>query len=579
MKKNIFNIVLYYLMPIISISCLFTIFDNKYSSIIILLSIIGLRRIYEEDKKVNYDKRSKIFIYIISILISCFITFGTLIDRNFYNYIYSFFKNYKLIIFSILSLVIIISKIIGILYSKIETINKTKNDCKYFPFISFLIMVLCWVPYLYNYYPALMSPDSLNQYGQASGVIELSNHHPIIHTYLIKVFYIIGKTINNANMGMMFYSLFQIVVLALIFTYILSYFYKKQIKKYLIITFLLFYSILPVFGYYSVTIWKDVLFGAFSTLLIFEMYKLVNDEKNNIIDKVLLVITTFLTCTFRTNGLLAVLLLGIIMFIVIKNKRKCIALFIGIPVLFTFVLNGPIYNTLGIKKTEFTENAGIMLRQIYGTIYDVGSVDSKSTDYLSKLVDLDEALEVYTPYDDHIKLCKSYNNEYLEKTKKEFIITYFRIGIHNIRSYVRIYLKSTYGVWYPEAQGYIVHNWQISDNSYGLKSKDNFDNLQIGGIFNKLYNMPIIKYFMSEAFYIWIYLIVLGYFVIKKNGKTMLSVLLPLLVFMTIMVATPLSYQPRYMFIMHCSMPLVLLILFLSIMEKEKSNEKKRKKS
>ena len=581
MFKNIIKMLLIYILPILSFLLLFNIYNNKYCSIISLLSIIGLKYIYDSSKKLKYEKREIIIIIIISFIIGCFITFGTLIDRNFDNYSYSFLGNWKLIIISLYSTTVLLFNVIKILYNLIENI-KNDNKCfnRHFHLISFICMVICWIPYLYNYFPALMSPDSLNQYGQAVGSIELSNHHPIVHTMLIKIFYLIGKLFKSVNIGVMFYSLFQIILLASIFSYILSYFYKKGINKNIIILLLSFYCFLPIFGYYTVTIWKDVIFGAVSALLIFQLYKLAFDDENKISDNILLFVSAFLTCTFRTNGLLAVLVLAVILYIIFKQKRKYIGLLLGIPVVLTFILNGPVYNHFGISKTEFTENAGIMLRQIYGTIYDGGYVDKKSEEYLAGLVNLEEALEIYTPYDDHIKMLDSYSNEYMEKTKKEFILTYLRIGIHNIRSYIRIYLKSTYGVWYPEAQGYIVHNWVIADNVYGIKSKNHFDNLKIGGKFFKLYNMPIVKLFMSEALYIWIYLILLGFMIIKKHYKSLLVVLLPFFVFGTIMIATPLSYQPRYMFIMHCSCPVILLIVLMTVLyrKKDQENEKQKKK-
>lgn len=37
-----------------------------------------------------------------------------------------------------------------------------------------------------------MTPDSINQFEQVLGVIPYSNHHPFVHTMLIKLLYQIG---------------------------------------------------------------------------------------------------------------------------------------------------------------------------------------------------------------------------------------------------------------------------------------------------------------------------------------------------------------------------------------------------
>ena len=37
-----------------------------------------------------------------------------------------------------------------------------------------------------------MTPDSINQFEQALGLIPYSNHHPVAHTLVIKLMYRIG---------------------------------------------------------------------------------------------------------------------------------------------------------------------------------------------------------------------------------------------------------------------------------------------------------------------------------------------------------------------------------------------------
>ena len=578
--KKLIKVLFLYIIPLVGITHLTGIAKDKYSTIIILFAIYGLKKIYDYTKDFKLDKRKMIVISILSFILSFFIVAGNLIDQNFYNYSYLLNDDLLKLGVGLYSCFVLVFAVIKAIYYKLDNLNKIEQ--KYNPkykYIFFIFMIICWLPYLINFYPALMSPDSLNQYGQAINAVALSNHHPIAHTMLIKVFIFIGNIFNNHNLGLCFYSLFQMIVLSGVFSYILDYIYKKRGNLYLVGFFLLMYAFVPVFGFYVVTIWKDVLFGAFGALLTIQLYKLLNEDKYTTLDKILLFVSVLLSSLLRTNALYAVLVLSIIATIALKKTRKLVVFNVLVPTVLAFIIVGPVYNSFGISKTEFTENIGIFIRQVYGTIYDKGNVDDESREFLSKLVNEEEALKAYTPFDDHIKMADSYSNEFLEENKGEFIKTYLRLGLHNKVEYINLYLKSTYGVWYPEAQGYIVHLWPIKENEYGVYSYENFDKLKATTYEAEWYNKPVVKYFMSEALYIWVMLICLAYVIIKKNYKNIIIILFPLLVWLTIMAATPLSYQPRYMFVMHCSIPMIVLCGVESFNKEEKKATKKTKKA
>ena len=64
--------------------------------------------------------------------------------------------------------------------------------------ITFIICMICYLPYFLYEFPGIMTADSLVQYEQIVGIRPWSNHHPVVHTLLIKLFYSIGLTITGA---------------------------------------------------------------------------------------------------------------------------------------------------------------------------------------------------------------------------------------------------------------------------------------------------------------------------------------------------------------------------------------------
>ena len=337
MKTNLLKFIkaiFVYIIPIIGIVNLFGLVNYKYNSIICVLLFIALLLLYKNVYFYQISKKKKIYILLLSILYSLFIVLGTNIDQNYENIIYSFISNKYQVILEIYSIFIFLIPILFKIIMFIEKIACTNNPIKKRKInflIVFLVILIFWIPYLINYYPGLMSPDSLSQWGQASGVVKLSNHHPIAHTMFIKLFVMIGDLLGNPNYGVALYSFAQMIILDLVFSYLISYMIDKKVNKYIILLFVCFYSLMPVFGIYSVTMWKDILFGAAATLLMLQIYKFTVECEFRLLDKILLFISIIWTCLFRTNGLYAVIALDICFLFFVKNKFKDFLLFMVIP--------------------------------------------------------------------------------------------------------------------------------------------------------------------------------------------------------------------------------------------------------
>ena len=493
--------------------------ENKYTSVFTFIIYALTFIVYRSFSFKKEEIKENVFLLILTVIYSFCIFMGFLIDKNYYNYSYDLFGRLGYVLLDIYSISVLLFPIVKKIFTfiKKETLINKDNHYKKWWFALIFIIILCsWVPYFISFFPGLMSPDSMNQWAQASGIIDYSNHHPIAHTMLIKLFYAIGNSFNNPNIGVALYSGFQMIIMSLVFTYGLCYLLKRKASVWFVIGCILTYSLVPIFGYYSITMWKDILFGAASYLLLIQLYKYLNEKEFKIIDITLLILSVLWVGVFRTNGLYVSILIGIICVAFIKGKRKQSLLFILVPAICAYMITGPIYTMCGINKTEFTENIGVLIKQEYAVIYENKSVSKKNEEFLNKLVSKDDALLAYSPFSDHIKMTPSYSNEFLEKNKIEFMKVWLIIGIHHPKTYVNSYLKSTYGFWYPEAQGYIIHRWPIADNDMNLHSYGEFDRLKMNNYFDKFYNEPVLKYLTSDALYFWITLFAVIITIIKN---------------------------------------------------------------
>ena len=140
-----------------------------------------------------------------------------------------------------------------------------------------VILLCCWLPwFLYNF-PGVMTPDSISQYSQAMGLTGYSDHHPFAHTLLIKLFLSLGMALfNNVYAAIACYTIFQMVLMALLLCYCLCILYRYGAGRKLCLLFLIFYACVPYNGSFAVTMWKDVLFSGFLLLFALCIYRLLH---------------------------------------------------------------------------------------------------------------------------------------------------------------------------------------------------------------------------------------------------------------------------------------------------------------
>ena len=94
------------------------------------------------------------------------------------------------------------------------------------------VMFLCWLPYFLMLFPGDLTWDSIDELNQAVGNFELSNHHPIAHTVVIKFFYSIGKAVfEDDNRAVATYCVAQMLALAFSFSYLIVTMYRLRVKK------------------------------------------------------------------------------------------------------------------------------------------------------------------------------------------------------------------------------------------------------------------------------------------------------------------------------------------------------------
>ena len=236
---------------------------------------------------------------------------------------------------------------------KLDFLKNTKiyEIFKKHPFVtSFIIIIICWIPYIISFYPAILSPDPSfqikqflnipNKYSTYSVMIDpnqlITNHHPVIHTLLLGTCVKIGTIINNVNLGLFIYSIIQILILVSTLAYTIKFLNDIKISKKFLLLSLILYSFVPIFPFYAMSAVKDVIFGSFIILYIIRIYKFIKCESIKLREVVTTILLLIFIVLFRNNGIHVILLsFPFLIFIIktIKNKIKIIFIFL---ILLTF---------------------------------------------------------------------------------------------------------------------------------------------------------------------------------------------------------------------------------------------------
>lgn len=481
-------------------------------------------------------KKENIFL---SILFSFIIIFGSIVNELKYNAEVSIFRtfftfrNFIYIVGIFNLLYIMFTNVMPKLYSYSIKNEKSIFKSKKFIFIvCFFIIILCWMPYFLSFYPGNLSPDSISELTTViNNFANASDHHPIIHILFIAIPYKI-----------------LFVILA-------------------------YYAILPMHGYYSIVMWKDVIFSGLLLLLTMELVKIIEKQKNNKLNfkqLISFIIVSIFCVFFRNNAIYMYFLLAIATFIFFRKYYKIFIPAFVIVFGVYYTIKGPVFEVLNITKSSSSEYIGIPLQQIGRMAYKDANFTKKEKETLNKLMPLNEMKKAYNPIiSDGIKFNSYYNSNVFDGNKGE----YLKLWLGLIKRYPTIALEaysiSTLGYWYPGVSyGSVCYG--IIENDYGLKNDPKLGNQVQYFLFDiEKRGIPILNIEWSIGLCFWL-ILVFAILAIKKVGKKVLYIYVPIFgIWLTMMAASPVYAEFRYVYGAFTCLPLLMLIPYINFKSKD----------
>lgn len=565
-KKNIIDVLrslISYLAFLIYFKIIFS--NNSYNFILSLLFFILCY--FYNNESIRYDKcnkRTKIIISIFSLILSFILIVGSIVSSylgdkiavifNLHNIIYSIVGIIGFYFFFRIFVCIIIEYI-----DKIKISGERKFTKKNFLRIMIIIFI-CWLPYFLRYFPGIMTNDTYYSLHYIKNGI-LSDYHTFGHTWFVGFFILIGKFLFcNFNYAVAFYIVIQMLINSFIFTFIIKFLYEKNVKKIVVFVVGLFFCFSPLYAIYSITLWRDVLFGIIFVILFISLYDYIDNgyklSKKNVI---MYLVSVLIMLFFRNNGIYVFLLFVPIFILFSKYNRKIITVSNIIIIIMYFLIKGPVFDYFEVQKTTSSEAYSIPLQQISRVVSSGASIDDEDYKYLNKVIDMKQISEKYdATISDPIK--RLVNNKELSKSKLDFFRVWFKLLLKYPRTYVEAYFCQTLGYWYPD----IVY-WATAGESKSIfEDVDVYSEPKVPNIIKKIdivtsRKLPLSNLIWSLGIMFIMLLFSIMILIYKKQYRYILCYMPLICLWLTIMVATPVFSELRYVYGLFTCIPLVMI--------------------
>ncbi len=453
--------------------------------------------------------------------------------------------------------------------SKIVGIYK-KHPCV----VLFALYLICYLPYYLTFFPGNCGKDTWESLSMAEGLIPWTNHHPVLFTgAMMVVRKLTGFLPITGSVGV--FSFLQMLTVAAVLAYLTTRILRTRVHVFCKIFAVGMFAFHPFVGMYSIYLSKDVLFSVIMVLLCIKLYDVIAGKGEllaNSIECVKLSALFLLSSMLRNNGMYIAIVMAVIFLVLYKKYWKQILILFACAIGLFQIWQGPVFKAIGIEKQSFAEAASVPLQQIGYVLWEGDTFSEEDMAFLEELMPVEKVKEVYQPgYTDPYKFDEAFNDEFLNDNVGKFLGVWWNGCKSHFGSYVKAYLMQTVGYWhYGETNSVCTQG--CTENELGVEQIDvikSITGISLESVFEKLVlagrKAPVVCMLGSMAMQIFmVFLLILQY--VRRKCARQAVWLIPLVILWgTIMIATPAFCLLRYLFPIFLLWPFLIAEFFKSV--------------
>ena len=447
--------------------------------------------------------------------------------------------------------------------------------------LSFIIVLICRIPVFLAYYPAAMSYDFGRQYIEAmKGHIWFYDYQPLIHTELIRIFYLLGLKLGSVETGMALLCLFQILVTSAVLAYTISFMVRVTGKSFVFPVFTVLYALLPMHEIISVIMTKDVFFSAFFVLFICLLYE--RTIRKSIPLDIAIILTAVLNITFRKNSVYAMVFM--IFAYLIYEKKVRDKVFSALLILLCIIAGKGAHNAMvtgfDCIRSGNAEMYSVPMMQLMRTyVNQADNLTDEKYKMIYKVLPLEAPGISYDPHvSDCVKNYSGYREEIWEGGVGNFFEEWKSIGLAYPNEYIDAFLFLNKGYWYLPDRDYAEVFGVGAENGKGLLHTYNCTAGIEGGVTetcyaphvrrffetvineNGFFKWPVLNLLFRPAFYFWLMIFTVFESLRRKRRIGLIMLTYPMF-YMATLFFGPLVYL-RYMYPIILSLPVMMSVIF-----------------
>ncbi|MEF9985379.1 MAG: glycosyltransferase [Bacilli bacterium] len=475
---------------------------------------------------------------------------------------------------------------------------KKINNKEYFKkfVIIFGIFFGIWFISLLAHYPVNMTSDTADQWAQAIGIRTISTAHPAV----ISIYY---KILHNIGLGVFGIGVIQVFIFSIILSSMIIYFYKKGIRFYFLCALSFIIAVLPSSFLLVTTLWKDVPYTLFLTLMVFYTYRLITEKKEFLSIKGILFFSLAIAITYLTrhNGIgpLAIMIIFLIAYSIYLRSFKP-TLIVIITLVIINLITGPVFTYFKVYKgnrdSKDSMFVNTLLRSTGAIVKKEGTVRKDYMDIVETNMSKELLIKYFDPFNGDTYGFTPEIKEYLIKNNNKPVITtknVIDIYLWELINYPNIIIKERLdatslfwtmfipdgsfnhkyadGIYFPsDLDGDII---DIKLNEYHNYSTQNIV-VKVLRFINKIVeNIKLFDCVVWRSGFSLLLTIVLSYILIINNKAIITLSLLPMVANMTTWVLL-MSHQ-SFRYVWYINLILFLFILIVLLEGRGKKHEKK----
>ena len=436
-----------------------------------------------------------------------------------------------------------------------------------FIILTAFFMIL-WIPYLMTYWPGGIYSDTVDSIQTAMGNAEWDNHNPILYTFIWRlVFLVTGYFNGNGEYpGLKFFTVFQMLLIALIMAYFISRCVRRGLHRAFVVLLIIYTAICPLYPFYGISLWKDTIFSiAMFVFSLFLFATVAGDEDMKTVDYVWYGVLLLLVIFLRNNGLYIAAFTALITFLILRKQFRAKARRLGIislaVIIASIIIQGPVYDSLGFNSIKKGESLGIPIQQTAYIIASGGVIEDEAYEVLDEIMPMYNWITLYDPVvADTIKFDPSFNRTYFNMRTGDFIKAYLTLIKDNPIPAFKGYMLATMGFWDATKSSSIAYICNTHFGNATFFMTDYFE-YYLGWSFKKLVEP---KHYLSSGLMVWFMLLTLVAALSKRRYRLVIPILPTIGLWLTLMIATPVSFSFRYVYSLFLCIPLYILIILSS---------------